>query len=125
MTARPELLAFGCREDDIAMLSEACDRIEPDLRVMTDARELARQAVTHRPLAIVLGFGQASVSHLGIISVIHAVRSQLPVIVIAENASLRLERIARQEKVFYYLVHPIERSEVEVVLQDLLRIAKD
>jgi DNA-binding NtrC family response regulator len=125
MTVRPEVLAFGCRENDIAMLSDAFDRIEPDLRVMTDAQELARQAVTHRPLAIVLGFGKTSVSQLSIIPVIHAVRSDLPVIVIAESASLHLERAARQERIFYYLVHPIERSEVEVVLQDLLRSAKD
>jgi DNA-binding NtrC family response regulator len=123
MNARPEVLVFGCCNDDVAMLNEAFDRIEPDLRVLADARELARRAVAHRPLAIVLGFGADSVSHLGIIPVIHAVRSRLPVIVVADNASLKLERIARQEKIFYYLVHPIERSEVDVVLQDLLRFS--
>jgi DNA-binding NtrC family response regulator len=125
MSARPDVLAFGCREDDTALLREAFDRIEPNLRVMNDAGELAQQAVTGRPLAIVLGFGKTSVSHLDLIPVIHAVRSELPVIVVAESASLELERTARRERIFYYLVHPIERSEVEVVLQDLLRCAKD
>jgi len=125
MTARPEVLAFGCREDDISTLVEAFDRIEPDLRVVNDAGELTLQAVTHRPLAIVLGLGEASLGHLDMIPVIHAVRSELPVVVIAENASLKLERAARRERIFYYLVHPIESTEVEVVLQDLLRCAKN
>jgi DNA-binding NtrC family response regulator len=125
MSAHPDVLAFGCSEDDISMLRGVFDRIEPDLRVMNDAGELAQQAVTGRPLAIVLGFGKTSVNHLDLIPVIHAVKSELPVIVIADSASLELERTARRERIFYYLVHPIERSEVEEVLQDLLRCAED
>jgi len=121
MTASPEVLAFGCRDDDVRMLDEAFSRVEPNLRVMTDARELVRQAVTHRVMAVVLGFGEASLSDLNMIPVIHAVRDKLPVIVIAENGSLKLERSARKEKIFYYLVHPVEASEVDEVLQDLLR----
>ena len=46
-------------------------------------------------------------------------------IVIADSPSLKLERTARQEKLFYYLVHPIERSELDIVLQDLLRHTED
>jgi DNA-binding NtrC family response regulator len=115
------VFAFGCLADDITLLSDAFDRIEPDLRVLSDVRELARRALSHRPLGIVLGFGKASLSHLDVIPVIHAVRADLPVIVIAENGSLELERAARQERVFYYLVHPIESPELDVVLQDLLR----
>ena len=42
MTARPEVLSFGCREDDISMLSEAFDRIEPELRIMRDALRASR-----------------------------------------------------------------------------------
>ena len=55
---------------------------------------------------------------------IRVVRRELPVILIAEDASLELERRAREHKIFYYLVHPIERSEVEAVVEDLLRSRK-
>ena len=77
-----------------------------------------------RPLALVLGVGHDTLAHLDMIPLIRAVRRELPVILIAEDASLELERRARQHKIFYYLVHPIQRSEVRAVLEDLLRARK-
>ncbi len=62
-------------------------------------------------------------AHLDVIRTIRAARSDLPIVVIGEDDSLELERRARQEKIFYYLVHPIDRAEVEAVLKDILRHA--
>jgi DNA-binding NtrC family response regulator len=121
MSPRPEVLALGCRDDDVSLLSRAFERIEPDLRVMSEPRDLAREVATRRILAIVLGFGAPSTDRLDLIPVIHAIRSDLPVVVIADDASLELESAARREKIFYYLVHPLETPEIKVVLQDLLR----
>ena len=124
MTARQEMLVFGCRADDVKLLIHAVERLEPALRVMDDPGEFARHAVSHRPLAVVLGVGRGTLAHLDMIPLIRAVRRELPVILIAEDASLELERRARQHKIFYYLVHPIEGSEVKAVLKDLLRSRK-
>lgn len=121
MSPRPEVLALGCRDDDILLLSRALDELESNLRVIGERRDLAREVASRRILAIVLGFGEDSTDSLDLISVIHAIRHDLPVVVIADNATLELESAARREKIFYYLVHPIEASETEVVLQDLLR----
>jgi DNA-binding NtrC family response regulator len=121
MSPRPEVLALGCRDDDISMLSRAFERIEPALRVMSEPRDLAQEVATRRILAIVLGFGKSSQDRLDLIPVIHAIRHDLPVVVIADDATLELESAARRERIFYYLVHPIEAAETEVVLQDLLR----
>ena len=123
MSPRPEVLALGCRDPDISMLRRAFDPIEPDLRVMNEPRDLAQEVATHRVVAIVLGFGGSSRDRLDLIPVVHAIRNDLPVVVIADDASLGLESAARREKIFYYLVHPTEASEIEVVLQDLLRYA--
>jgi DNA-binding NtrC family response regulator len=124
MATRDEVLVFGCREDDLAVLAEAFGRKGPVLRAVTSATEFAQHAVSHRRLAIVLGVGIRSVSHLDLIPLIRAVRSSLPVIVIADEDSLELERNAREKNIFYYLVHPIGKSEVEAVLKDVLRLAK-
>jgi DNA-binding NtrC family response regulator len=121
MTTRQQLLAFGCREDDVALLTETVNGMQSKLRVIDDPGEFARLAIAHTSFAIVLGIGQDTLGHLDMISVIRAVRDELPVILIAEDASLELERRARQQKIFYYLIHPIERSEVQAVLKDLLR----
>jgi DNA-binding NtrC family response regulator len=85
MATRDEVLVFGCREDDLAVLAEAFGRKGPVLRAVTSATEFAQHAVSHRRLAIVLGVGIRSVSHLDLIPLIRAVRSSLPVIVIAEK----------------------------------------
>jgi DNA-binding response OmpR family regulator len=61
--------------------------------------------------------------HLDVIPMIRAVGKDPPVIVVAEEDSLDLERRARQHPVFYYLVHPLEQNEVKAVLDDVLRHA--
>jgi DNA-binding NtrC family response regulator len=124
MATREEVLVFGCREDDLAVLEEASGHKGPVLKTATSAAEFARHAVSRRRLAIVLGVGLDSVSHLDLIPLIRAVRGSLPVIVIADEDSLELERSAREKNIFYYLVHPIGKSEVEAVLKDVLRLAK-
>jgi len=124
MAAGREILVFGCQKSDVGSLAQVIARMEPSLRVLDDPGEFARRAVSQRPLAIVLGVGRDTLAHLDMIHVIRAVRRELPVILVAENASLELERRARQHKIFYYLVHPIQRSEVKAVLWDLLRSRK-
>jgi DNA-binding NtrC family response regulator len=115
------MLACACRGDDLAVLRKAAGCTGSILRIVENPLKLARCAATSRPVAILLGVGRSSLEHLDMIPLIHAVRSELPIIVIAEEDSLELERAARQKKIFYYLVHPLDRSEVEAVLEDALR----
>jgi len=42
----------------------------------------------------------------------------LPVIVLADHESLETERRARQCKIFYYLLRPVDGAEMKAVLQD-------
>jgi DNA-binding NtrC family response regulator len=119
-----EVLAYGCSEEDVALLTGALRAGGPRLRVVDSATEFVKYAVSRRLLAMVLGVGPASISHLDMIPVIRAIKTDLPAIIIADDDSLELERSARQKDIFYYLIHPIDRSEVEAVLQDLLRHAR-
>ena len=70
-----------------------------------------------------MGVGQDTMACLDVIPMIRAVGKAPPVIVVAEEDSLELERRARQHPVFYYLVHPLEENEVKAVLDDVLRHA--
>lgn len=123
MTSHSEVLVFSCREDDFAVLRSASGVQGPTLRAADSAAELARLAVAGGAAAVVLGFGQETISNLSVVTVIRAVRAELPVIVVAEEDSLDLEKRARQEGIFYYLVHPIEKSEVEAVLTAAIKHA--
>ena len=49
MDARWEVLALGCHEDDLALMTEAFSRSKLTLQVIDDPGEFARQAVARRP----------------------------------------------------------------------------
>ena len=121
MSACPEVIVFGCRQDDLAVLRSACRPEGPMLRSVKSAAELARSAIAGHPVAVILGVARRTLADLDVIPVIRAARGELPVIVVAEDDSLDLERRARQKNIFYYLVHPIEATEAQAVLADVLR----
>lgn len=112
---------LGCRGEDLATLKSASGTVGP--RFVSAAREadLVRYVMTHPVSAVILGVSEADQAPLDTIAVLRASRSELPVIVIAADDSLELERRARQEGVFYYLLHPVPKREVEAVLKDLAR----
>ena len=124
MALRAEMLVFGCREDDLAVLRSASKPNGPILLTVGSAAELAEHSIRRRPVAVILGVAAGTPDHLDLIPVLRASRDDLRVIVIAEDDSLDLERSARQKSIFYYLVHPIDRFEVEAVLKDVLRCAE-
>ena len=124
MSSRPEVLVCGCHEDDLAVLRSASAAGGPVFCSVETPVQVAHRTVSRPPAAIVLGLEASTLSHLDVIPVIRAVRSDLPVIVIARKDSLDLERAARQKGVFYYLIHPLDVSEARAVLEDLERLSK-
>lgn len=115
-----ELLVSRCCQEDVAVLERVCGPDGPTVRTVKSPLHMAHQAVTGRPVAVVLGIGRHTRARLDVIPVIRAVWKELPVIVIADEDSLSLEKAARQAGIFYYFVHPLEGSEVEAVLDGLL-----
>jgi DNA-binding NtrC family response regulator len=124
MAGRSEVLVMGCREDDLAVLRSASGPNGPLLLTVDGAADLAEHAIRRHPAAVIIGVGTLTLHHLDLIPVLRAARQDLPVIVIAEDDSLEVERSARQKTIFYYLVHPLERAEVEAVLRDAMRCAR-
>jgi DNA-binding response OmpR family regulator len=120
--ARPEeLLVFNCQAADLAVLKSVGRRAGVAVRVAGSETEFAREAIARRPSSAVLGLSRHTLTSLDVISVIRAAHDDLPVIVIAEEDSLDLERRAREKGLFYYLLRPVSREEVTAVLRNLLR----
>jgi len=118
-----EVLVCGCRQEDVAVLEEVFGRDGPAIRPVDEPAEMARQVVLRLPLAVFLGLRKRDRARLQIIPVLRAAWRELPVMVVADEASLELERRVRQEGIFYYFVHPLGSAEVQAVLKDLLRRA--
>jgi DNA-binding NtrC family response regulator len=123
MRSRAEVVIFNCREDDVAAVREASARAGALVNAVDSEVAVAHQVVVCRPAAVFIGIGRRRSKTLEVIPVIHTAREGLPVIVIADEDSLDLERRARSRSVFYYLVHPVDAVEVEAVLKDVLRRA--
>jgi DNA-binding NtrC family response regulator len=124
MALRTEVLVFGCREDDLAVLRSVAGPSGATLLAVDSPAELTEHAIRRRPAAVILGVGGQTPDRLDLIPVLRATRDTLPVIVVAEEDSLELERSTRQRSIFYYLVHPVDRAEVEAVLRDALRAGR-
>ena len=118
-----EVLVCGCRQEDVVVLEQVFGRKGPSIRPVDRPAEMARQAVLRLPLAVFLGLRKRDRARLQIIPVLRAAWRELPVMVVADEASLELERRVRQEGIFYYFVHPLGSAEVQAVLKDLLRRA--
>jgi len=121
MSSGAEVVVFGCRVHDVAVVREASRSGGARVQVVEDAVAVAHHVVAHRPAAVFIGIGRRRLKNLELIAVIHTAREGLPVIVIGDEDSLDLERRARSRSIFYYLVHPTDPVEVEAVLRDVLR----
>jgi DNA-binding NtrC family response regulator len=123
MKSRHELLIFRCREDDVEVIETAAGPCGTECIKLGSRAEVLHQVATRRPIGVFLRIGDDTKAHLDVIPMIHAVGKGPPVIVVADEDSLDLERRARQHHVFYYLVHPLDQKEVKAVLDDILRHA--
>jgi len=124
MTARDRVLVLGCSDDTIETMGRLLDSKGGALIVLDSISELTRQAISSRPVMIVLGVSLNSSSEIEAIGVIHAVLDRIPIIVVAEEDSLDLERRAREMNIFYYLVEPIQIEELEAVIDDSFRYTR-
>lgn len=71
---------------------------------------------------MILGLHSEKEEDAEAIPVINRIDRQLPIIAIAGDDSLELERRARRGKLFYYAVRPVDIEEVkEVVYQAIMR----
>lgn len=70
--------------------------------------------------ALVLGVYTNDIESVEMIALAHQIDAQLPIVTIGDRESLQMERKVRQEKVFYYMVQPIDRHEVETAVHQAL-----
>ena len=123
MTDTSAILVLGCDEAAISVMASCLEPRGVGLSVVTSPAELVREVVSRHPVAIVMGVRPGAESDLGAIEMVHAINGELPIVVIASADSIELERRAREARIFYYVVEPLQPEELEAVMDDLLRYA--
>lgn len=122
-TEREVILVLGCDEGAIDMMTGCLESHGVDVSVVASPAELVREVVSRLPVAIVIGVRPDADADLDSIEMVHAVDGKLPVVVIASADSIELERRARETRIFYYLVEPLQLEELDAVVGDVLRYA--
>lgn len=79
-----------------------------------------QQVLTERPDVVVMGIDHEGISALEAIRVMNKIDIDLPIIAMTHDPSLEMEKKVRREKIFYYIVKPIDREEMKAAVRDAL-----
>lgn len=84
------------------------------------ASDMMQKILSQNFKVIILSLHIKGMDSLQAIPVINRINPQLPIIIVADRASLEIERVARSNKIFYYFVKPIEPEELWSVVKQAL-----
>ena len=124
MTMRETVLVHACSDEAVAAITSALGSRGVATLVANSFAELLRDTVSRKPVGVVLGVRPSAIDELEAIGVLHAMRERVPVMIVAREDSLELERKAREGNIFYYLVEPIQTDELDAVIEDMLRYGR-
>lgn len=85
------------------------------------AKEGIERILSKRFRVAIVGLEIQGMSGLEMISIIHKIDTNIPVITISKDDSLETERLVRQERVFYYFLEPVNGDEMRAVVKDALK----
>ncbi|RMF88629.1 MAG: response regulator [Nitrospinota bacterium] len=113
----PEILVCtGDQEEPSALLS-LLSAERHTVEEVHSATEAIQRLLAKTFQAAIFSIPFRGIDALETLALIRQIAPSLPIIVLAEKDSLEIQRKVRQEKIFYYLIKPIDREELHDVLQ--------
>ncbi|MBI4595269.1 MAG: response regulator [Candidatus Tectomicrobia bacterium] len=113
------LISNGNKEDVRHLANLLCQE-GYEIDIAEDGGELIEKLLSKDYQALILGTEIQGIGGIKAISIVKKINDKLPIITITEDDSLETERLARKEKIFYYLLKPIDESEVLEVLKSAI-----
>jgi DNA-binding NtrC family response regulator len=92
-----------------------------EVEVTPGAKDGIERILSKRFHVAIVGLEIQGMSGLEMISIIHKIDTNIPVIMVSKDDSLETERLVRQQRVFYYFLEPVNRTEMKAVVKDALR----
>ncbi|MFQ5852073.1 MAG: response regulator [Candidatus Binatia bacterium] len=81
-----------------------------------DVMDAIHRILTRRYRTLILELSTDGMDEIEALPIINKIDGQLPIVTVTDDESLETQRIARREKIFYYLIKPIDSKEIiEVV----------
>ena len=119
----PKLLVFSKKADDGDQLQQIIGKHRYRFTWTDNGPEAIIQALSGGLDAVIIFIQSRGHRELEYIPCINSIDHGLPVIVISDHDTLKLQREIRKHKVFYYLPRPVEKEEIRAVLGDAVAAA--
>lgn len=113
-----EVLICGSEGRDLAELRQLIARQGYSVETARTPVNAIRRTRVSAFEAVVFVLDDEDEAWLETITAFNDLFPSLPVIVLAGHGSLETERRARQRKIFYYLLRPVDGAEISAVLRD-------
>lgn len=114
----PKVLIFSKKAADGDQLEKLIGARRYRFTWTDNGPEAIIQALSGGLDAVVIFIQRRGHRELEYIPCINSIDQNLPVIVISEHDTLKLQREIRKHRVFYYLPRPVEKEEIRSVLAD-------
>lgn len=114
-----------CDEDLLFTVSLRQRLIDDGYHVAVTQRagEAIQRILSQQVDVVILGIRTVGMSGLEALPIVNQIDPALPVIVVADNETLETERAARQSKIFYYLIKPVDLRELRDAVRQAARRA--
>lgn len=106
--------------NDVHLLVNLLAQEGYDIDIAEDAAELIDKVLSKDYQALILGTDIKGIEGLKAISIIKKINDKIPIVTITEDDSLETQRLARKERIFYYLLKPVDENEVKEVLKSAI-----
>jgi DNA-binding NtrC family response regulator len=114
----PRVLIYSRKPADGENLSAILGSGAYDAAWTDNGPDVIIQALTGNLDAVVIFLQKKGHRELEYIPCLNSIDETLPVVVISDHDSLKLQREVRRHRIFYYLPQPLEAEEIRAVMGD-------
>ena len=114
----PKVLTFSKNRADGDGFTKIVGPENYDIAWTDNGPETIVQALSGGLDIVVIFLARRGHRELEYIPCLNSIDQSLPIIVISEHDSLKLQREIRKHKVFYYLPQPVDEEEIRAVMRD-------
>jgi DNA-binding response OmpR family regulator len=114
------VLVYECCPEREVSIQALLQQADYDLVPCESGEQLLEAVMAHKPDAVVYVFKPECQEDLGVLHLLRRLAPTVPLIVLANEGSLRLQRLVQEWRPIYYSVAPVEPAEIRLAVQAAL-----
>ena len=114
------VLLYECCPEGEVRVHSLLEQEGYELTACEDGEQLLEAAMKQRPDAVVYVFKKECSEDLGVLQLLRRLAPTVPIVVLANATSLRLQRLVQHLRPIYYAVAPVDPVEIRSAVQSAL-----